>query len=143
MSDSLQPTRLQPTRLLCPWAFPGKNTEVGRHFLLQGIFPTQGVETVSLMSPTLAGGFFSATWQVLYMCVCISSSFWISFPFRSQQIWNSIPCATQLVLISYLLYKQYSLVGCRLWGRTESDTTEATRQQQQQPMFGVSLVAQW
>ena len=26
-----------------------------------------------------------------------------------------------------------SLVGCRLWGRTESDTTEATRQQQQCP----------
>ena len=24
-----------------------------------------------------------------------------------------------------------SLVGCRLWGRTESDTTEATKQQQQ------------
>jgi len=24
------------------------------------------------------------------------------------------------------------LVGCRLWGRTESDTTEATLQQQQQ-----------
>ena len=26
---------------------------------------------------------------------------------------------------------QRSLVGCRLWGRTESDTTEATQQQQQ------------
>ena len=25
-----------------------------------------------------------------------------------------------------------SLVGCRLWGRTESDTTEATQQRQQQ-----------
>ena len=25
-----------------------------------------------------------------------------------------------------------SLAGCRLWGRTESDTTEATQQQQQQ-----------
>ena len=27
---------------------------------------------------------------------------------------------------------QRSLVGCNLWGRTESDTTEATQQQQQQ-----------
>ena len=26
-----------------PWDFPGKNTEVGCHFLLQGIFPTQGL----------------------------------------------------------------------------------------------------
>ena len=31
-----------PSRLLCPWDFPGKNTEVGCHFLLQRIFLTQG-----------------------------------------------------------------------------------------------------
>ena len=31
-----------PARLLCPWDFPGKNTRVGCHFLLQGIFATQG-----------------------------------------------------------------------------------------------------
>ena len=30
-----------PSRLLCPWASPGKNTGVGCHALLQGIFPTQ------------------------------------------------------------------------------------------------------
>ena len=30
------------SRLLCPWDSPGKNTTVGCHFLLQGIFPTQG-----------------------------------------------------------------------------------------------------
>ena len=27
-----------PTRLLCPWDFPGKNTGVAFHFLLQGTF---------------------------------------------------------------------------------------------------------
>ena len=41
MSDSLRPHGLQPTRLLCPWDFPGNSTRVDRHFLLQGIFPTQ------------------------------------------------------------------------------------------------------
>ena len=35
MSDSVQPHRLQPTRLLRPWGSPGKNTGVGCHFLLQ------------------------------------------------------------------------------------------------------------
>ena len=30
-------------RLLCPWVSPGKNTGVGFHFLLQGIFPTWGL----------------------------------------------------------------------------------------------------
>ena len=43
VSDSLWPHRQQPTRLLCPWQFPGKNTGVARHFLLQGIFPAQGL----------------------------------------------------------------------------------------------------
>ena len=32
----------EPARLLCPWDFSGKNIGVGCHFLLQGIFPTQG-----------------------------------------------------------------------------------------------------
>ena len=42
LSDSSQSHRLQPTRLLCPWDFPDKNTGVGCHFLLQGNFPIQG-----------------------------------------------------------------------------------------------------
>ena len=42
MSNSLQPHGLQPTRLLCPWNSPGKNTGVGSHSFLKGIFPTQG-----------------------------------------------------------------------------------------------------
>ena len=35
MSDSMQPHRRQPTRLPRPWDYPGKNTGVGCHFLLQ------------------------------------------------------------------------------------------------------------
>ena len=38
----MRPHGLQPTRLLCPWDSPGKNTGVGCHALLQGIFQTQG-----------------------------------------------------------------------------------------------------
>ena len=41
MSNSLWPHGLQPTRLLYPRDFLGKNTWVGSHSLLQGIFPTQ------------------------------------------------------------------------------------------------------
>ena len=36
------PTLFKPTRLLCPWDSPGKNTGVGCHVLLQAIFPIQG-----------------------------------------------------------------------------------------------------
>ena len=35
---------VMPFRLLCPWDFPGKNTGVGCNFLLQGIFPIQGLK---------------------------------------------------------------------------------------------------
>ena len=35
VSDSHRPHGLQPTRLLCPWDFPGKSNGVGCHFLLQ------------------------------------------------------------------------------------------------------------
>ena len=34
--NSVRPHGLKPTRLLCPWDFPGKNTGVGCHFLLRG-----------------------------------------------------------------------------------------------------------
>ena len=43
MSDSVWPYGLQPTKLLCPWDSPGKNTGMGSHFLLQGIFMAQGL----------------------------------------------------------------------------------------------------
>ena len=42
LSDSLRTHGLWPAKLLCPWNSPGKHTGVGCHFLLQGIFPTQG-----------------------------------------------------------------------------------------------------
>jgi len=35
MSDSSRPHGLQPTRLLCPWDFPGRSTGVGCHCLLR------------------------------------------------------------------------------------------------------------
>ena len=47
---------LQPTRLLCPWDFPGENTGVGCRFLLQSIFLTQG------SNPGL-----QHCWQILYL----------------------------------------------------------------------------
>ena len=42
VSDSVRPHGLWPTRL-CPWDSPGKNTGVGCHALLQGTFPTLGL----------------------------------------------------------------------------------------------------
>ena len=43
----LRPHELQPSRLLCPWNFPGKNTGVGCHSLPQGISQTRDHTCVS------------------------------------------------------------------------------------------------
>ena len=48
VSNSVQPYGLKPTRFLCPWDSPGKNTGVGFHALLPGIFPSQGIKPMSL-----------------------------------------------------------------------------------------------
>ena len=40
--------------------------------------------------------------------------------------------ATHSSVLAWRIPGTGSLVGCRLWGRTESDTTAATQQQQQQ-----------
>ena len=52
-SNSLWPHGLYPTRLLCPWDFPSKNTRVGFHFILRGS------SRRGWPSPVLAGGFFT------------------------------------------------------------------------------------
>ena len=51
MSDSfLTPwwwTEWSSSKLLCPWDFLGKNSGMSCHFLLQGIFPPQGLNLLS------------------------------------------------------------------------------------------------
>ena len=86
MSHSLWPYRLKPARLHCPWDFPGKNTAVGCHFLLQGIFQTQGsnlhvlhwhVDSLPLSNhrnPNLYFQFSSVTQSCLTLCDPMSCS---------------------------------------------------------------------
>ena len=53
MSDSVRPHIRQPTRLLCPWDSPGKNTGVGCHFLLQ-CMKVKSESEVAQSFPTLS-----------------------------------------------------------------------------------------
>ena len=55
VSDSLRPHGLQPDRLLCPCDSAGENSGVGRHSLLQGVFPAQGLNLGLLIT----GKFFT------------------------------------------------------------------------------------
>ena len=58
------PYVLKPTRPLCPWDPPGKNSGVGCHVLVQGIFPAQGSK-LNLLLLLIGRQFFttSATWE--------------------------------------------------------------------------------
>ena len=105
------PMDLQPTRLLCPWGCSGRNSGVGCHFLLQGIFPTQGSNLGLLSLPALAGGFFTASakgyvilmkvkkkkWpSVAYYCYCCQFSCvrlcaTPSLGFSRQEHWSGLP----------------------------------------------------
>ena len=51
--QTLRPHRQQPTRLLCPWDSPGKNTGVGCHFLLQ-CMKVKSESEVTQSCPTLS-----------------------------------------------------------------------------------------
>ena len=100
VSDSVRPHRRQPTRLLCLWESPGKNTGVGCHFLLQCMKVkyksevTQSCPTLSdPMDCSLPGssvhGIFQARvleWGAIafsicvyiYMCVCVYTYIFLS-----------------------------------------------------------------
>ena len=53
--DTLQPCILQPTRLLCPWDSPSKNTRVGFHALLRGSSQPRDQSRISCIT----GGFLT------------------------------------------------------------------------------------
>ena len=52
------PMDCRPSASSVPWDSPGKKTGVGCHALLQGTFPTQGLNHVYCVS-CIAGGFFT------------------------------------------------------------------------------------
>ena len=74
VSNSLQPLRPQPARLLCPWISLGKSIGVGSHFLLQGIFLTQGSNQGLLHCSQILYRLShqeSPHIYSMYICVCI------------------------------------------------------------------------
>ena len=75
VSDSLWPYGLWSTRCLCPWDSTGKNTGVNCHALLQGIFPTQGLN-LRLLNLLHCRQVFvcftaSSTWEALSRFSCV------------------------------------------------------------------------
>ena len=75
MSDSSQSYGLWTTSLLCPWNSPGKNTGVGCHLLLQGIFPTQGLNLSLLLGRQILYLSYMGSTLAYRRCLLNASSF--------------------------------------------------------------------
>ena len=92
---------------LCPWDFPGKNTGVVYHFLLQAIFPTQRLtlgllhcrQILYQLSLTCQeGSVGSGCVLSCFSCVQLFATLWtvtcqapLSKGFSSQEYWSGLP----------------------------------------------------
>ena len=94
------------SRVLCPWDSPGKNTGVGCHFLLQGIFLTKGLNPclLSLLNwqvgslplvppgkPRISMCMLSHFSQVQLFVILWIVSHWF-MGFSRQEYWSGLPC---------------------------------------------------
>ena len=91
MSESLQPHRLQPTRLPRPWDSPGKNTGVGCHFLLQCM-------KVKSKSEVARVRLLATPWTAAYQAPP-------SMEFSRQEYWSGLPLPSPEMLLT--LYKLF------------------------------------
>ena len=72
------------TRLLCPWDFPGENTGVGCHFLLQ-YMKVKSESEVAQLCPTLSDPMDQAP---------------LSMGFSRQEYWSGVPLPSPLLPLS-------------------------------------------
>ena len=102
VSDSLKSHGLLPARLLCPWNFPGKNTEWVAISYSRDL-PDPEIKLAYLVSPALAGGFFmllftaAAAAKSLQLCPTLcdpidgSPPGFPSLGFSRQEHWSGLP----------------------------------------------------
>ena len=130
VSDSLWPHGLQPTRLLHLWDFPGKSTGVCCHFLLQGIFPSQGSNPGfphcrQMLYPLSHQGSQSANWYSYYSYNCILIAFQILwhysieegrvyalFPWTWVGLWLLWPIEFRKAITDFFFFLWYSCLHC-------------------------------
>src|SRR5574340_778921 len=80
-----------------------------------------------LENPMDGGAWWAAVHRVAKSQTRLSDfTFTFHFPALEKEM------ATHSSVLAWRIPGTGSLVGCHLWGRTESDTTKATQQQQQQ-----------
>ena len=119
MSDTLWPNGLWPAGVLCPWNSSGQNTRVGSSLLPE--------KAMAPHSSTLA---WEIPWMeepggLQYMGSLRVRHDWATFSLFTFMHWRRKWQPTPVFLPGESQGRG-SLVGCCLWGCTESDTTEVT-----------------
>ena len=116
MSDSVRPHRRQPTRLLCPWDSPGKNTGVGCHLLLQ-CMKVKSESEVAQSCPTLRD---PMDWSLPGSSVS---------GFSRQDYWSGVPLPSLVLCIiqSQFLFKQEIFILCLLCARHNSSNGDTRK----------------
>ena len=89
-SCSVESDSLWPHRLYSPWISPDQNTGVGSLSLLQGIFPTQGLNPISLHCRQ-----FFTSWATR----------------EAQEYWNGYPILLQWIFLTQ--ESNWGLIHCR------------------------------
>ena len=107
VSDWQRPHGLQPTRLLCPWDFPGKSTGVGCHCLV--LWTKVNIQNELLLFCCIPDAYLYPCKQEKLACVlcCLFSHIWLfatpwtvalqdrlSMGFSRQKYWSGLPCST-------------------------------------------------
>ena len=93
VSDSLRPHGLQPTRLLCPWNFPGRNTGRGCYFLLQCL---NKLPSIYVLKGVILCFQFLICYRQLHPIVCdflhLILLFYAGSEYYSNAYWRSHSC---------------------------------------------------
>ena len=110
--------------------------------LSMGIHQARILEWVAL--PSFRGSSQPRDWTFVFCGSCIAGGFFTTEPLGKPSLWNLGICdwVTSLSLFTFMRWRRKwqptpvflpgesqglgSLVGCRLWGRTELDMTEVT-----------------
>ena len=92
--------RLQPTRLLCPWDFPGKSTGVGSHHLLRSRIQEDSLKinnepNISILKKTLIFlNLFELNLEAMYKYEKILTSYYYRASLVAQMV-RSLPAARE------------------------------------------------
>ena len=119
MSDSVQPHRRQPNRLLCPWDSPSKNTGEGCHFLLQ-CMKVKSESEVTQSCPTLTDPMdYSLPGSSVHGILQVRVLEWVAIAFSQIKLDSLLKSSDITLLIKVHIVKPLAfpvvLYGCESW----------------------------